>query len=148
MMSTNNIESHYQLEVNDMLYKRKIICLDFDGVIHKNLKPWKNRETISYGVVTGTKEAIALLRKGYKVVVHSGRCETEQGRVAIERWLKAKGIEVDEVCRYKPMADYYVDDKAVQFKGDWSQLQEDIKGFKHWQALAKKIIRKNRLHPK
>ena len=134
--------------MNTRKHKKRVICLDFDGVIHAHLLSWKDRQTVSSGVVDGVVEAIEQLRRSYVVKVHSGRCCEESGRQAIEDWLKVKGIEVDEVCKDKPQAYLYVDDRGIQFKGDWSQTIKDIEGFRQWQAEQKrqqkrgKIIRK------
>ena len=72
--------------------------------------------------IHGTREAIARLRKVYRVVVHSTRCRAPEGCEAIKQWLARHGIEVDEVCEHKPPAVVYVDDRAVPFRGDWEQV--------------------------
>ena len=96
--------------------------MDFDGVVHSYSSGWCGEEVIPDPPVHGTKEAIARLRKTYKVVVHSTRCRTEEGRKAIAAWLKKHSIEVDEVCEHKPPAMVYVDDRAVRFRGDWDEV--------------------------
>ena len=75
-------------------------------------------------------KAIARLRKDYRVVIFSARCRSEEGRVAIQNWLAKHRIEVDEVCENKPPAFVYVDDRAVEFRGDWSQTIEIINSFR------------------
>jgi hypothetical protein len=69
--------------------------------------------------IHGSREAVARLRKSFRVVVHSSRCHTPEGCRAIEHWLRQHGIEVDEVCMFKPPAMVYVDDRAVPFTGSW-----------------------------
>jgi hypothetical protein len=66
----------------------------------------------------------------YRVLVHSARCRTQEGRDAVAHWLRKHGIEVDEVCEHKPPAVVYVDDRAVPFRGDWDQVIVDIRNFR------------------
>lgn len=106
------------------------ICLDFDGVIHSNQSGWQGEANIPDPPIHKVDVAIRNLRKDYRVVVFSARCRKEEGCVAIENWLAKHNIEVDEVCRHKPPAHVYVDDRAVRFSGDWQQTIADIKSFK------------------
>lgn len=109
---------------------RRTVCLDFDGVIHAHQSPWCGAEIIPDEPIHGVREAIARLRKKYRVVVHSARCATEEGFQAVQSWLRTYSIEVDEVFRYKPPATIYVDDRAVRFRGDWLQTARDIDEFR------------------
>lgn len=110
--------------------RRRTICLDFDGVIHSYRSGWCGAEIIPDPPIHGTREAIARLRKGYRVVIHSARCATDEGLAAVQAWLQRHDIEVDEVCRFKPPAAIYVDDRAVPFRGDWQQTMDEIRDFR------------------
>ena len=122
--------------------RQPIICLDFDGVIHLHLSPWRGRAVISDGPVQGAKEAVEdLRRRGNRIVVFSGRCASDDGVNAIKVWLNRHDIEVDDVARNKPVADLYVDDKAVTFRGDWVETLEAIHKFQQWQVLTKTRLR-------
>ncbi len=110
--------------------KRRTICLDFDGVLHSYRSGWCGAEVIPDPPLHGSREAIARLRKTFRVVVHSARCVSDEGCKAIEAWLRKHSIEVDEVCRHKPPAYLYVDDRAVPFRGDWDQTITDIHQFR------------------
>ena len=109
---------------------RKTVCLDFDGVIHSYRSGWQGSSVIADPPVHRTREAILRLRKRYRVVVHSARCADEQGVEAIRNWLKKHDIQVDEVCRFKPPAFAYVDDRAVPFSGDWDEAIAAINQFR------------------
>ena len=112
-----------------MRRKRRTICLDFDGVLHSYRSGWCGAEVIP-DPLHGSREAIARLRKTFRDVVHSARCVSEEGCKAIEAWLRKHHIEVDEVCRHKPPAYLYVDDRAAPFRGDWDQTITDIHQFR------------------
>lgn len=109
---------------------RQTVCLDFDGVIHSYLTGWHGIEVIADPPIHGTDEAVRRLRKQYRVVVHSARCATAEGRLAIEAWLKKHNIEVDEVCEHKPPATVYIDDRAVRFTGDWNAAIDQVRQFR------------------
>ena len=111
----------------------KTICLDFDGVIHSYTSGWQGISIIPDPPTSGCKETINLLRNsGHKVVVHSTRCQTQEGRDAIENYLSTHGIEVDGVCEHKPAAIIYIDDRAIQFSGNWDETMTSISKFDHW----------------
>lgn len=113
-----------------MRIKPRTICLDFDGVIHAHSKGWQGEAVIPDPPVHKVDLAIKELRKDYRVVVFSARCRTDEGVEAIRAWLLKHNIEVDEVCRHKPPAHVYVDDRAVCFSGDWQQTIADIHRFR------------------
>jgi len=107
-------------------HRRSTVCLDFDGVLHAYTSGWRGIATIADEPVHGAARAVAKLRERYRVVVHSARCRTEEGRTAISHWLARHSIEVDEVCEHKPPAIVYLDDRGVRFTGDWEQAIADI----------------------
>ena len=106
------------------------ICLDFDGVVHSYDTGWQGEATIPDPPIHGVDKAIARLKKDYRVVIYSARCRSEEGRAAISNWLAKHRIEVDEVCENKPPAFVYVDDRAIEFRGDWAQTIEKINSFR------------------
>ena len=104
---------------------KRTVVFDFDGVIHSYKSGWKGENII--------KEAIDEIRKsGYEVIVVSTRCAYYEGRVAIFEWLKKYGIVVDDVCKEKPPAICYIDDRAICFDGKPDALLDKIKLFKPW----------------
>lgn len=112
---------------------KKIIAIDFDGVIHlNNTNAEYQAGLILDGPVEGVQFAIRQLRKFYEVVIYSARAGSPEGETAIRIWLKKYGIEVDDVTCKKGPSLVYVDDRAVQFKGSWEQTLKDIENFKQW----------------
>ncbi len=80
---------------------KRTICLDFDGVVHSYTSGWCGADVIPDPPIHGTKAAIERLRQSLRVVIHSSRCRTPEGRAAIEKRLKLHGIEVEEVARFR-----------------------------------------------
>ena len=122
--------------------ERKTVVLDFDGVIHSYTSGWICDTVIPDPPVPGIREAIADIRKDYRVVVVSSRCSTEKGCAAIASWLSKYGIEVDDIAKEKPPAVCYVDDRAICFDGRADSLKEKIAAFQPWYQRSESIAEK------
>jgi hypothetical protein len=118
------------LEPLGIVRRVRTVCLDFDGVLHPYRSGWKGETVIPDPPIHGTREAVVRLKQQYRVVVHSSRCRTPEGRAAVEAWLRQHDIPIDEVCEHKPPALVYVDDRALPFRGDWDQVLTDIRQFR------------------
>ena len=120
-----------QLMTKHGIEKRiRTVCLDFDGVVHSYQSGWQGEATVADPPIHGVDRAISQLRKDYRVVIYSVRCESDTGRAAIEQWLAKHRIEVDEICASKPPAFVYVDDRAIRFTGNWTETIENIHSFR------------------
>ncbi len=117
-------------ERNGIYVRRQTVCLDFDGVIHSYRSGWQGVANIPDPPIHGTADAIAYLRKTYRVVIHSARCSSVEGREAVAAWLAKHRIEVDEVCEHKPPAIVYIDDRAIRFQGNWSDTISELAQFR------------------
>lgn len=114
---------------------KKTVVFDFDGVIHSYTSGWQGESVIPDLPVSGIKEAISEIRKaGYEVVVVSTRCATNNGIEAVNKYLLENEIVVDRVCKEKPPAIVYIDDRAICFDGDAKTLLDKINGFTPWYA--------------
>lgn len=112
---------------------KKTVVFDFDGVIHSYKSGWKGEDIIPDEPVNGIKETIESIRQsGYEVVVVSTRCVSYSGQKAIIDWLDKYGIVVDIVCKEKPPAICYIDDRAICFDGKSDELLDKIKNFVPW----------------
>jgi beta-phosphoglucomutase-like phosphatase (HAD superfamily) len=111
---------------------KQTVIFDFDGVIHSYISRWQGATVIPDPPVEGIKEAIANIRKKYKVVIVSSRCYQEGGIKAIKKYLDKHGIEVDDVTGEKPAAIVTIDDRGITFDGNPSTLLEKIDNFIPW----------------
>lgn len=111
---------------------KSTICLDFDGVIHHYREGWRGVSNIYDPPVPGAAEAIVKLRERFNVVVVSTRATERAGAEAILEWLEEHHIEVDLVSGTKVPAMVYVDDRGLQFRGDWDDTLVAIDSFSHW----------------
>lgn len=113
---------------------KKTVVFDFDGVIHSYTSGWKGETCIPDPPVPGIKNALAGLHEEFEIVIVSTRCSTYEGIEAIQKWLYHNGLAqyVDKVCKEKPPAIVYIDDRAICFDGDTKSLLSKIKTFKSW----------------
>ena len=117
-----------------------ILCVDFDGVIHSYTSPWIDEATISDPPVPGALEWLMKVSRLFSVVIYSSRSKTEAGRKAMENWLTEQYLNADMedepkviFAREKPAAFLTIDDRAIQFDGDWSKLDpKALLSFKPW----------------
>jgi len=111
---------------------KQTVVFDFDGVIHSYTSGWKGATIIPDPPVPSIKEAIEKIRQLYHVVVVSSRCSSPEGVAAIKEYLKANDIIVDDVVMEKPPAIVYIDDRAIRFNGNPSDLFYQIVSFEPW----------------
>ena len=113
----------------------KTVVFDFDGVIHSYTSGWQGEDIISDPPVSGIREALKEIHEaGYEIVVVSTRCATIKGYGAIEAWLYDNGLReyIDKVCKEKPPAVAYIDDRAICFDGHPEALLKKIQRFQPW----------------
>lgn len=112
---------------------KKTVVFDFDGVINSYASGWEGEDVISDPPVEGIAEEIDGIREaGYEVAVVSTRCASPKGMEAVNKYLADNEIAVDKVCKEKPPAIVYIDDRAICFDGRSDELLEKIKNFKPW----------------
>ena len=110
----------------------RVVAIDFDGVLgtYTGWRGWRHLGT----PVEGAREAVQRLRsEGWRVILFSTR-----GCNELESWCEEHGFEVDGInCNPylqgqnpgKPIATVYVDDRAIQFNGDWRDTVDRIMSF-------------------
>ena len=123
-----------------MVRGKPILCLDFDGVIHSYERGWQDGAI--YGTVTpGFFEWAEEAARHFRLVIYSSRSKSREGVRAMEAWLKDRWqahapdrpMPQFEFAHEKPPAFLTIDDRAVQFRGDWSELSPDqLRAFRPW----------------
>ena len=126
---------------------KPILCLDFDGVIHRYGKGWQNG-AIYDDAVPGFFEWAEKAAEHFHLVIYSSRSKDEKGEIQMAAWLteqRAKWREAGgkptnphisfEFAHEKPPAFLTIDDRAIQFAGQWPDV-EALRAFKPWNATG------------
>ncbi len=99
----------------------KTIMVDLDGVICTE-EAFFDRPLAQ--PIEGAREALAKLRAaGHTVVIYTARGWGEY-RVA-KRWLDEHGLEYDGLHMGKPVADLWIDDRAIRFT-NWNEVLAQV----------------------
>lgn len=118
--------------------KKKTICIDFDGVI-ASYQDWEGKD--KFGEPTpGVQNALKVLKEeGYTIIIFTCRPITD----SLKEYLSKNDITYDYINENpsqtkdsntgKPIADMYIDDRAICFRGDWKWTLRDIAYFEPWE---------------
>ncbi len=112
----------------------KVIIIDFDNTIamSKNVFPETGEP------YEGVKESLQKLKdSGFKIKIHSCRtskdyCWKPRERVMhlhkMSEFMNEHQIPYDEIIddMDKPIAEFYIDDRAIGFRGNWKKIIEEI----------------------
>ena len=120
-------------EDKDIITKiTKRIMVDFDGVIHDYKNGWDNGKL--GGINPDTSESIKKLKNdGFEIVIFTSRIINSDNELRdkeiekVSQFLKKHDIPFDKITSEKLPAFAYIDDNAIQFKKDWSDVLEQIK---------------------
>ena len=125
--------------------KKRTICIDFDGVLA--VRPEKYEHDVFGEMVPSADVATGILKeKGYTIIIYTTRPATD----AMKKWLKDNNIKYDYINENpdqpedspiekgcKIVADMYVDDRAIDFNGDWDWKLNRIAEFTPWSCSKK-----------
>lgn len=116
----------------------RTVCIDIDGTISRYIE-WVDAKTFGE-VLPHCAETIHHLKAdGWYVIIYTTRADKDE----IGKFLTEHNIPYDAINENpnqpenakggKPIADVYVDDRAIQFDGDWAGAYEKITGFSSWE---------------
>ena len=126
--------------------KKPILCVDFDGVIHSYASGWMGATVIPDPPVAGALRWLWKAAEFWDVQIFSSRTSQEGGVTAMRDYLLKFAImefsDSESAERFmscvsfpeqKPPAFLTIDDRAICFEGDWSELDPaELLGFKPW----------------
>jgi len=107
----------------------KTISIDLDGVL--NVYTGKYDEKTIPPIKSGAAEFLQLLAKEYKIHVF-----TVRNNSLVKKWLQFYDLDkfIDSVSSAKNnFASVILDDRAINFNGNYEEAYKQIKNFKpHW----------------
>ncbi len=104
-----------------MKSSKRVLAIDFDGVIHDHKHPVEGRRMGA--PMEGTKEALTQLHYRYKLIIFT--IWKPESHKTIEDFMKFYELPYDEITNIKPQADFYIDDKAITFT-NWGRMLEQL----------------------
>ena len=117
---------------------KKILCVDFDGVIHSYSSGWKGADNIPDLPVPGAMEWLIHTSQepDYEVAIYSARSAQAGGIQAMKAWLAKHGMpggNIDDLSfpTQKPPAYLTIDDRAICFRGTFPSVLE-LDSFQSW----------------
>jgi hypothetical protein len=133
---------------------KPILCVDFDGVVHSYASGWKGATVIPDPPVKGALRWLWKTTEWFDVQIYSSRSKDPMAREAMQAWMlvhsreefgddhpmsmmdgeRDPGFQYPITIAYeKPAAFLTIDDRAICFEGDWSELDPaDMLQFKPW----------------
>lgn len=100
------------------------IAVDFDGVLN-NYKGWDGEEEL-YRPRIGVSEFLSKLSEEYRVIIYTSR-----NVKSVEEWLERYNLSqyISDVTNNKPPAKCYIDDRAVNFDGNYDKCFETVENY-------------------
>jgi hypothetical protein len=107
-------------------------CLDLDGTLNE-FRGWTGKYEL-YNPLRGVEQFLQGLRDdGWDLVISTARPNIEDVKVQLSEWGWMDKY-IKEVTHDKPLAMFYVDDKAVYFDGNFVHTRRDIRRLESWYA--------------
>jgi hypothetical protein len=126
--------------MTDLAGRKRILCLDFDGVCHSYTSGWKGAATIPDPPVPGMWEFLEQATELFEVNIFSSRTGQEGGLDAMKLWFylwaedhHAHIVDMLVFPTEKPPAFVGLDDRIITFTGKWPAM-EALDHFKTWNA--------------
>lgn len=106
---------------------KKIILIDLDGVLNTYNGDF-NQDYIP-PMLSGAEDFLENLSKSFQIKIF-----TTRNKLLTAKWLIEHSLDkfICDITDKKDCAYLYIDDRCLQFKGDYQQLFEDINSFKVW----------------
>ncbi|MEO0325777.1 MAG: hypothetical protein AAF447_22690 [Myxococcota bacterium] len=130
--------------------RKKLVCLDFDGVLHSYTSGWQGAHVVADPPVPGAMEFLRqlLVDERFEVAIYSSRSGQPGGITAMKGWLSEHFVDWGPACAHlslvkwpteKPPAHITIDDRGFAFAGEFPSL-DFIAAFRPWnrrpEALA------------
>lgn len=105
--------------------QNKTIAIDFDGVIHGYRKGYHDGSIYDTPIKGSIKAIQKLQNRDYNVVILTARKEKKDIADYIAKWADKRNItlkEIPKITNTKIPAFVYIDDRAMRFRGNWTDI--------------------------
>ena len=104
-----------------------ILAIDFDNTIMDTKHPVEGQK-MGPPMPDALESLMDLHDAGHTLIIHTTRANNPSGRKSVADWLEYYDVDYDSIMP-KPAADFYIDDRAVEFQ-DWEDTLVEI-GFEN-----------------
>jgi len=115
--------------------KKRTLAVDLDGTILSNKKPFMGIRDFGRPEKK-VRECLMFLQKhGFEIMIHTTRVNRllQDKAPAVLRMNVADALELNRIPfdaiwlgSGKPLAEFYIDDRAVFYAGDWEETMKEI----------------------
>ena len=106
---------------------KKTILIDLDGVINN----YTGNFDISFipGIKKGARKFLFELAKNFEIKIF-----TTRNKILAAKWIIEENLDgiITDITDRKELSYLYIDDRCVNFNGNYSDLIKSIKAFKPW----------------
>ncbi|MBQ3311925.1 hypothetical protein IJG72_07605 [bacterium] len=106
---------------------KKTIYIDLDGVLNN----YTGNFDINYipQIKDGAKEFLQKLSENFIIKLY-----TTRNKILASKWLIDNNLDslIDDVTSEKGLCFLYIDDRCLNFNGDYAKMLNDINNFKPW----------------
>jgi hydroxymethylpyrimidine pyrophosphatase-like HAD family hydrolase len=117
--------------------KHKTICVDLDGTL-AHYDRWRGVDHFGEPIAGGKAALTDLKQQGWTIIIFTTRSDIDRIRQFLEKYeipfdyINENPNQPADANGGKLIADVYVDDRAVQFNGDWADALHQIVNFEPW----------------
>ncbi len=106
---------------------KKTLLIDLDGVL--NCYNGNFDKDFIPPVLNGSKEFLQNISTDYEIKIF-----TTRNKLLTAKWLIQNGLDdfVTDITDKKELSWLYIDDRCLQFKGDFEKLTNEINHFEPW----------------
>lgn len=99
------------------------LIIDLDGTI------CSEERTFSRSMAVPKEHSVETINrlydKGHTIIIYSARTWMEY-EMTVD-WLTKHGIKFHQLILGKPIGDFWIDDRAIQFQDNWNEIDEKLK---------------------
>ena len=109
------------------ILNRKTILIDLDGVLNNYKGDFNIAEIPSIKI--GAREFLYKLSKNFNIKLF-----TTRNKILASRWIIKEKLDdiIIDITDRKELCYLFVDDRCINFCGDYNNLLDEIKNFKPW----------------
>lgn len=109
---------------------KKTLLIDLDGVL--NCYNGNFDKDFIPTVLNGANEFLQDVSKDFEIKIF-----TTRNKLLTAKWLIENHLDkfITDITDKKELSWLYIDDRCLQFKGDFKKLSNEIKNFKPWYKI-------------